>query len=194
MMIWGNTMKNKYVDIWSKEEIVEYLHYLLEKGNVKKCSKLKVEVGYLNAYYPKCTEGFASREEARNVKTSSTGHSAPRYYEWPVCPAVCPFFEETTDFTSSLMSEKIEKQIPEKESLTIPKKVDVSIIREQDERATLELEKAPKGGDEIDQKAKHFISEVQIMKLEKLSKKTGLSVLELIKRAIDEYLERNEKG
>ena len=102
------------IDIWSKREVVHYLNYLLEKGDVKKCSKLKVDVGYLNAYYPKCIEGLASREEAHNVKTSSTGYSAPKYYEWPVCPVVCPLFEETMDFTSNLMGEKIKKQITEK--------------------------------------------------------------------------------
>jgi predicted DNA-binding protein len=43
------------------------------------------------------------------------------------------------------------------------------------------------------QRVNHYMSDVQIKKLKKLSKKTGLSVSELIRRAIDEYLERFEK-
>ena len=35
-----------------------------------------------------------------------------------------------------------------------------------------------------------YMSVVQLSKLDKLSRKTGLSVSELVRRAIDQYLER----
>lgn len=35
-----------------------------------------------------------------------------------------------------------------------------------------------------------YLSEIQIKKLEQLSKKTGLSMSELLRRAIDEYFEK----
>ena len=38
-----------------------------------------------------------------------------------------------------------------------------------------------------------YLTEVEIKRLRMVSKKTGLSVSELIRRAIDEYLERYEK-
>ena len=38
----------------------------------------------------------------------------------------------------------------------------------------------------------HYMSEVQVRRLKRLSKKTGLSVSELIRRAIDEYLKSEE--
>lgn len=85
-------MSGHHVDIWSEKEVVSYLNDLIQKGSVKKCSKLKLEEGYLNAYYPRCMGGYASREVAHNVKTSPKGDSAPRHYAWPVCPEVCPFF------------------------------------------------------------------------------------------------------
>jgi len=37
-----------------------------------------------------------------------------------------------------------------------------------------------------------YLSEIEIKGLKKLSKKTGLSVSELIRRAIDEYLSKQE--
>jgi predicted DNA-binding protein len=43
------------------------------------------------------------------------------------------------------------------------------------------------------QRVNHYMADVQIKKLKTLSKKTGLSVSELIRRAIDEYLEKSEK-
>jgi len=37
-----------------------------------------------------------------------------------------------------------------------------------------------------------YLSAVQLEKLDKLSRKTGLSVSELMRRAIDQYLEQNQ--
>jgi len=187
-------MAGHHVDIWSKKEVVSYLNDLIQKGSVKKCSKLKLEVGYLNAYYPRCTGGYASREEANNVKTSSKGDSAPRHYAWPVCPEGCPFFEETTEFVSSSIAKQIEERIIDKEPLAIPAVAEVSIIQKHEEKKIMEPEKNRRRNDEITRRVDQPVSEVQIKKLKKLSKKTGLPVSEHIERAIDEYLSKQETG
>ncbi len=44
------------------------------------------------------------------------------------------------------------------------------------------------------QRVNHYMSDIQIKKLKKLSKLTGLSVSEHIRRAIDEYLSKQERG
>ena len=187
-------MGGHHIDIWSEKEVVSYLNDLIQKGSVKKCSKLKLEVGHLNAHYPRCMGGHASREEAHNVKTSSKGDSAPRYYAWPVCPEVCPFFEETTDFASSLLAKQIEERIIDKKPLTIPAVSEVSIIQKHEEKKILEPEKTLRRDDEITRRVDQHVSEVQIKKLKKLSRKTGLPVSEHIQRAIDEYLSKQETG
>ena len=38
-----------------------------------------------------------------------------------------------------------------------------------------------------------YLSEIQIKRLKKLTKKTSLSVSEHLRRAVDEYLEKQEK-
>ena len=38
----------------------------------------------------------------------------------------------------------------------------------------------------------YHLTELQIKQLKKLSKQTGLSMAELIRRAIDEYIKRNK--
>lgn len=38
-----------------------------------------------------------------------------------------------------------------------------------------------------------YLTEIQMKKLEQLCKKTGLSMAELVRRAIDEYLEKVKK-
>jgi hypothetical protein len=135
-------MSSKHVDIWSNGEVVSYLNYLLEKGQVKKCSKLEVNQGYARAYYPKCVEKWASREKALNVKTSTTGYGAPSNYYWPRCPDDCPKFEQTADFISSLSGKKIEELILIKEEFaTASKTFDVFIIHGHNKEATFELEK-----------------------------------------------------
>jgi hypothetical protein len=159
---------------------------------VKKCSKLKLEVGYLNAYYPRCIGGYASREEAHNVNTSSKGNSAPRQYAWPVCPEVCPFFEETVDFARSLLAKQIEERIVDKEPSAIP--AVVSVIQKHEEKKILESQEILKTDGEITRRVDEHVSEVQIKKLKKLSRKTGLPVSEHIQRAIDEYLSKQETG
>lgn len=131
----------EHVDIWSKGEVVRYLNFLLEKGHVKKCRKLKVEQGYADVYYPECIENWASRSKAHNVKTSVTGYGAPSSYSWPRCLEDCPLFEETEDFISSLAEVKIEELIPEKKPSTTLKTRDVFIIHGHDKKVTLELEK-----------------------------------------------------
>ncbi len=42
------------------------------------------------------------------------------------------------------------------------------------------------------QRVNHYMADVQIKRLKKLSKKTGLSVSEHIRRAVDEYLYKQE--
>jgi predicted DNA-binding protein len=39
----------------------------------------------------------------------------------------------------------------------------------------------------------YHLTDVQIMRLQGLSTKTGLAVAEIIRRAVDEYLDRKEK-
>jgi hypothetical protein len=187
-------MGGHHVDIWSEKEVVSYLNGLIQKGSVKKCSKLRLEVGYLNAYYPRCISGFASREEAHNVKTSSKGDSAPRHYAWPVCPEVCPFFGETVDFASTLLAKQIEERVIDKELLAIPAVTEVSIIQQHEEKKILEVERILREDDEITGRVDQHVSEVQIKKLKKLSRKTGLPVSEHIQRAIDQYLSKQETG
>ncbi len=131
----------EHVDIWSKGEVVNYLKFLCEKGNLKKCNKLKVIKDYAEAYYPICTEKWASRMRAHNVKTSVTGYGAPSSYYWPRCPEDCPKFKETEDFISSLSEEKKVGWILEDKPSTTLKTKDVFIIHGHDEKATLELEK-----------------------------------------------------
>ncbi len=208
-------MRGDHIDIWSEKEVVGYLNELVKKGSVKRCSKLKAELGHLNAYYPKCMSGFASREKASNVKTSATGDSAPKFYAWPVCPEACPFFEETMDFASSLLGKPIEKRIIEKEVLDIPEMNEISIIQRHEEKETLEPEETLKSGDEITQKgdeiiqraneiilrtneiiqrSDRYLSERQIEKLRNLSEETGLPVSKHIQRAVDEYLSKHGMG
>jgi hypothetical protein len=189
-----DSARGHHVDIWSEKEVVSYLDDLIQKGSVKRCSKLKLEVGYLNAYSPRCMGGYASREEAHNVKTSLKGDSAPKYYAWPVCPEVCPFFEGTTDFLSSLLAKQIEERIMDKEPSAIPAVAEVSIIQRHEEKKTVEPEKILRRDDEITRRVDQPVSEAHIRKLKKLSKKTGLPVSEHIQRAIEEYLSKQETG
>jgi hypothetical protein len=181
-----------YVDIWSEKEVVSYLNDLIQKGSVKKCSKLKLEEGYLNAYYPRCVGGYASREVAHNVKISPKGDSAPRNYVWPVCPEVCPFFEETTDFPSGLLAKPIEERIVDNLPLAIPEVAEVSTVQKHEEKRILEPQRILREDEEITRRVDQPISEVLIKKLKKLSRKTGLPVSEHIERAIDEYLSKQE--
>jgi hypothetical protein len=183
-----------HIDIWSEKEVVSYLNDLTQKGSVKKCSKLKLEKGFLNAYYPRCMGNHASREEAHNVKTSSKGDSAPRQYAWPVCPEVCPFFEEATDFASSLFAKQIEERIIDKEPSPIPPVAVVPIIQKHEEEKILEPQEILKRDDEITRMVDQQVSEVQVKKLKKLSRKTGLPVSDHIQRAIDEYLSKQDPG
>jgi len=44
------------------------------------------------------------------------------------------------------------------------------------------------------QRVNHHLSDVQMKNLRKLADKTGLSVAELIRRAIDAYLKDSKKG
>lgn len=102
-------MHYDHVDIWSQGEVVHYLNYLVGTGQVRKCSKLRVKQEYLKAFYPRCTENWASRQKARNVTTSPGAYSAPSSYAWPICPKDCPHYEEAPDFTLSLISKGSEK-------------------------------------------------------------------------------------
>ncbi|MFB3885524.1 MAG: ribbon-helix-helix domain-containing protein [Thermodesulfobacteriota bacterium] len=183
-------MKGQHVDIWSEQEVVSYLQGLVKKGSVKRCSKLRLEKGYLNAYYPRCIKGCASREEADNVKTSPKGDSAPRQYAWPVCPETCLSFEETADFTRSLLAKPMEERIMEKEPPAIP--AVAATIQKREEKKGLTSKKTLKRDGQMAMRVDEHLSEAQIRKLKKLSRKTGLPVSEHIQRAIDEYLSGQE--
>jgi hypothetical protein len=95
-------MTRDNVDIWSKGEVIRYLIHLFEKRQVKDCNHLQLQKRYLNAYYPKCIEDWASRERAYNVTTSVTGYGAPSSYYWPACPEDCPAYSKAEGFLKSL--------------------------------------------------------------------------------------------
>jgi hypothetical protein len=103
----------KHVDIWSKGEVISFLRALAREGIVKECANLVVEEGYANAFYPRCSEDFASRVRAKNVQTRVTAYRAPSSYFWPKCPEDCPLFTPTEDFLKSLIGRGIDVKIPE---------------------------------------------------------------------------------
>jgi len=94
---------NRKLDIWSRGEVSEYLiQILLKKGQIKECKNLKIEEGYLNAFYPECMKQYASRIPADNVHTDRSAGSAPSRYDWPICPKNCPYYLKSEDFNHSL--------------------------------------------------------------------------------------------
>ncbi|HUV07200.1 MAG TPA: hypothetical protein VMX75_05690 [Spirochaetia bacterium] len=95
-------MNRDQVDIWSKGEVIRYLVSLFEKAQIKDCIHLELQQRYLKAYYPKCTEDWASRERAYNVTTSVTGYGAPSSYYWPACPKDCPAYSKAENLLKSL--------------------------------------------------------------------------------------------
>ncbi|HCN19203.1 MAG: hypothetical protein A3C38_05215 [Planctomycetes bacterium RIFCSPHIGHO2_02_FULL_50_42] len=95
------------IDIWSKGEVFNYLKFLQEHGQIRPCTKLKLEKGHFNAFYPRCVEDWASRSHATNVYIDCTAYSGPSSYFWPVCPENCPGFVETKELATTLFSEEI---------------------------------------------------------------------------------------
>jgi len=96
---------NRYLDIKSRGEVSEYLiQILLKEGKIKECKNLKIEEGYLHAFYPECTKQYASRIPAYNVHTDMSAGSAPSSYFWPNCPKNCPHYSKSKDFNCSLNS------------------------------------------------------------------------------------------
>jgi len=94
---------NRKLDIWSRGEVSEYLiQILLKKGQIKECKNLKVEEGYLHAFYPKCIKQYASRIFAHNVHTDPSAGGAPSSYHWPICPKECLYYSKSEDFNHSL--------------------------------------------------------------------------------------------
>jgi len=96
------TFNDRKLDIRSRSELTEYLNQLLKEGKVKDCIFLKIEEGYLFAFYPKCTNSFARRCSATNVKIDRTAGSGPSSYFWPECPDNCPFYLKSNNFTITL--------------------------------------------------------------------------------------------
>ncbi|MCK4321642.1 DUF2321 domain-containing protein, partial [candidate division WOR-3 bacterium] len=96
------------VNIWSKGAVCQYLHVLLEKGQIKPCMNLKVERRGYNAFYPRCVKELADSQFANNVHTNSTGYGAPSKYFWPICIDDCKGFKETKKFFESLISQEVE--------------------------------------------------------------------------------------
>ena len=93
------------VDIWSKGEVVRYLQYLLKNENIKNCIHMKLDQGYLDAYYPRCSKDWASRFNANNVAIDVTAYHAPSSYSWPICPKDCPIYSQASNFVKSLIEE-----------------------------------------------------------------------------------------
>lgn len=103
-----NRHNNRCLDIKSRGDISEYLQSLLKNGQIKDCKYLKIEDGYLNAFYPECTKKYASRIKAINVHTDPSAGGAPSSYFWPKCPKDCPYYSKSEDFIHSLNSEVVE--------------------------------------------------------------------------------------
>jgi len=96
----------KHVDIWSKGEVVGYLKALLNSGQIKDCNHLKVEQGPLMAFYPICSQNWATRSPAGNVTLDPAAYRAPSCYFWPECPNDCPHYSRSKDFVASLIREE----------------------------------------------------------------------------------------
>ena len=102
----------------------------------------------MDAYYPECTEDWASSIPASNVYTSPTAYHGPSSYSWPECPLDCPLFQETNDFLGSLLSktegerEVIKKNAEHANSdLGKVNLKDIFIIHGHDEANKLKLQK-----------------------------------------------------
>jgi len=100
-----NRFNNRYLDIKSRGNISEYLQSLLKNGQIKDCEYLKIEEGYLHAFYPKCIKNFATRIPASNVHIDLSAGGAPSSYFWPNCPKDCLHYLKSEDFVRSLNSE-----------------------------------------------------------------------------------------
>ena len=96
---------NIKLDIRSRGEITDYLKILLKRDQIKDCQHLKIEEGYLNAFYTECTKQYASRISADNVYTDPSAGGAPSSYFWPKCPKDCPYYSKSEIFIHSLNSE-----------------------------------------------------------------------------------------
>lgn len=96
---------NRKLDIRSIGEITGYLKILLKKDQIKDCQHLKIEEGYLHAFYTECTKKYASRISADNVHTDPSAGGAPSNYFWPKCPKDCPYYSKSEVFIHSLNSE-----------------------------------------------------------------------------------------
>ena len=96
---------NRKLDIWSRGEVTEYLKILLKRSQIKDCQHLKIEEGYLHAFYTECMKQYASRISADNVHTDPSAGGAPSSYFWPKCPKDCSYYSKTEDFIHSLNGE-----------------------------------------------------------------------------------------
>jgi len=96
---------NRKLDIRSRGEITNYLKILLKRDQIKDCQHLKIEEGYLHAFYTECTKQYASRISADNVHTDPSAGGAPSSYFWPKCPKDCPYYSKSEVFIHSLNRE-----------------------------------------------------------------------------------------
>jgi len=94
----------KHIDIYSKGDVVRYLQELQKEGQIKDCIHIKVNQGYLDAFYPECEEDLASRVSATNVALDITGYGRPSSYHWPKCPEDCPRYKKADDFFGSIIT------------------------------------------------------------------------------------------
>jgi len=101
----------KYIDIYTKGEVVRYIQKLQEEGQIKDCIHIKVKQKYAHAFYPECEEDWAKRVFATNVHLNSTGYGGPSSYHWPECPDDCQLYEKADDFVKSITATKRKEEL-----------------------------------------------------------------------------------
>jgi len=101
-----NRVMARTVDIWSKGEVARYVGDLARTGRVKACEHLKLVRAYANTWRAHCDLDWASRIPANNVDLDVTGYNGPSSYDWPGCPTDCPHLKPTSDFMTSMLSNR----------------------------------------------------------------------------------------
>lgn len=124
-------MPREYIDIRTKGAVVRHLQELLDRGQVRPCQHICLNVGHTGNYYrPECVEDWAERIEATNVYTDITAHSGPSGYSWPSCPNDCPHFRQADDFAISASKTKLEKKLQRNEGQPEQNQVDRRSVAE----------------------------------------------------------------
>ena len=106
-----------HVDMGSRGEVVRYLKLLLQSGQVRQCSHLRVR-RERNHFAPVCGKDWASWLSANNVDIDKSGYTGPSSYHWPECPEDCEMFNATSDFLAIEAEQRLKVSSPEKEEKT----------------------------------------------------------------------------